>query len=89
MKIKEKGIKLKDVIISCAFNGEYFDDKFNKYMENNVTHKHSRFIDKNKYKKWIGKEKYVNVWYELDNDIAIGFNENPNRGYKFIVKRIK
>lgn len=32
---------------------------------------------------WPGKEKNVNVWYGLANGRAVGFNENPARGWSF------
>ncbi len=32
---------------------------------------------------WPGKEKNVNAWYGLANGRAVGFNENPARGWSF------
>lgn len=32
---------------------------------------------------WPGKEKNVNFWYGLANGRAVGFNENPARGWSF------
>jgi hypothetical protein len=37
---------------------------------------------------WIGKEKHVFHWVKLANGYAVGFNENPARGWSFPVKKI-
>lgn len=34
---------------------------------------------------WPGKEKNVRVWWILANNYAVGWNENPNRGWSFPV----
>lgn len=36
-------------------------------------------------KPWIGKHKYVHVWFVLANGYAVGFNENPAIGWSFPV----
>jgi hypothetical protein len=38
-----------------------------------------------KWKPWPGKEKYVYFWVLLVNGKAVGFNENPSRGWSFPV----
>ena len=35
--------------------------------------------------KWPGKHKNVNVWWQLANGKAVGFNENPAIGWSFPV----
>lgn len=40
-------------------------------------------------KKWPGNHKYVHSWWELDDGHAIGWNENPSRGYSFPVVKLK
>lgn len=37
--------------------------------------------------RWIGKEKNVFHWVKLVNGYAVGFNENPARGWSFPVKK--
>jgi hypothetical protein len=38
---------------------------------------------------WPGKQKNVNVWWDLMNGYAVGWNENPSRGWSFpVVRRI-
>ena len=34
---------------------------------------------------WPGKHKHVTVWYVLKNGKAVGWNENPGRGWSFPV----
>ena len=34
---------------------------------------------------WPGRHRYVSVWYVLSNGKAVGFNENPVRGWSFPV----
>ena len=38
---------------------------------------------------WPGKEKYVNVWWELENGYAVGWTENPARGWSFPLIKFK
>jgi hypothetical protein len=35
------------------------------------------------------KHKYVYTWWELENGYAVGWNENPSRGWSFPIMRIK
>lgn len=32
---------------------------------------------------WPGSHKNVMIWYVLENDIAVGWNESPSRGWAF------
>ena len=38
---------------------------------------------------WIGAEKNVSYWFTLASGHAVGFNENPARGWSFPVKKLK
>lgn len=38
---------------------------------------------------WPGREKNVFNWYELENGYAVGWNENPSRGWSFPVVKMK
>lgn len=40
------------------------------------------------YKKWPGKHKNVYFWVELENGYAVGWNENPSRGWSFPVIKL-
>ncbi len=39
--------------------------------------------------KWPGKQKNVYFWVELDNGKAVGWNENPSKGWSFPVIKLK
>lgn len=38
---------------------------------------------------WAGTHKYVRFWCELANGYAVGFNENPARGWSYPVIKLK
>lgn len=38
---------------------------------------------------WPGKHKHVWYWVVLENGYAVGFNQNPSRGWSFPVIRYK
>jgi hypothetical protein len=38
---------------------------------------------------WIGTHKNVFYWVELENGYAVGWNENPARGWSFPVVKMK
>ncbi len=74
---------LKDVFPREFMDGSYDDVKAFKYkdcivVEEYWSHEHP----------WVGKEKNVHYWCVLDNMIAVGWNENPARGWSFPVKRL-
>lgn len=37
---------------------------------------------------WPGSHRNVNVWWLLEGGHAVGFNENPSRGWSFPVVRL-
>jgi hypothetical protein len=41
------------------------------------------------WQRWPGKEKNVHSWVRLADGIAVGWNENPSRGWSFPVIKIK
>lgn len=40
-------------------------------------------------KKWPGAQRHVMNWFVLANGKAVGWNENPSRGWSFPVIRAK
>lgn len=73
---------LRDVLPIEFCLGEYHDTKAYKFRDVKVINSH-------KDDPWIGNEKKVKVWYELDNGYAVGWNENPSRGWSIPVVKIK
>jgi len=87
-------MKLKEVMSEMT-PYEYSEDKAYRFRDVEVTKIHSKIgvnggkIVGRRYKKWIGKQKYVHFWVELANGYAVGMNENPSRGITFPVVRMK
>src|ERR1051325_2307301 len=44
-----------------------------------------RYLHRAPERPWPGRHRYVSVWYVLSNGKAVGFNENPVRGWSFPV----
>ena len=65
-------------------NGEYDDIRAFKFRKVLVTKEHDGTVDA-----WIGTHKFVYNWVELENGYAVGWNENPSRGWMFFVVKIK
>jgi len=68
-------------------SGSWDDMPVAKYFEVGVVREYwSHGNSENKpVKKWPGPQKYVFVWVELENGKAVGWNENPSRGWTFPV----
>ena len=64
-------------------NGEFDNTRAYTFRNIEVTAEHGNHI------RWIGKEKNVQHWVDLKNGYAVGFNENPNRGYSFPTVKVK
>jgi hypothetical protein len=54
-----------------------------------VVKEHCTLIDQDEYKFWPGTHKNVYSWVELENGYAVGWNENPARGWSFPVIKMK
>lgn len=62
---------------------EYVDARARKLAAVEVKVEHGEFS-----KRWPGREKHVGYWVELENGYAVGFNENPGRGWSFPVCKV-
>lgn len=60
-----------------------------KFKDINIIAEHSSMLDYNSYIGWPGKHKNVFFWVELENGYAVGWNENPGRGWSFPVFKIR
>ncbi|MGR5367118.1 hypothetical protein [Photobacterium damselae] len=74
-----KQTTLRDVLPSEFFGGEYDECKANKYLDCVVVAEHNGG--------WMGTHKNVNVWWELNNGLCVGWNENPSVGYSFPISK--
>ena len=73
---------LRDVMPE-EFRREYMDAPSYKFLDILVT---SEFMGT---KRWPGVQKNVYFWVILKNGYAVGWNENPGRGWSFPAVKIK
>lgn len=66
------------------FEVEFCDTRAYQFINVNI-------INVNNFcsKKWPGEHKFVFNWVELENGYAVGWNENPARGWSFPIIKIK
>jgi len=84
MTRRMKKLMLKDVLPREFMQGEYDDTPAYKFKDEFVVNWISHIEEA-----WIGKHKYVFIWFKLENGWAVGWNENPSRGWSFPVKKIR
>ena len=73
-------MKLRDALPYDFFWGEYDTSRAMLMIDIEVVSTHDGY--------WIGKEKNVHVWWALANGYAVGWNENPCRGWSFPVCKL-
>ena len=67
---------------------EYDKTKVYKMRDAIVVKEHCSLTEQDEYQPWPGTHKNVYFWVELENDCAVGWNENPARGWSFPVIKI-
>lgn len=67
---------------------EYSDTRAASLLDVEVIWEHT-IADDGKYVRWPGRHKNVLSWVELKNGLAVGWNENPARGWTFPVMKLK
>jgi len=77
---------LKDLLPHEFFNGEYEDTAAMQLIDSEVATTHYPYQGG---KIWPGSHKNVNVWWELSDGLAVGWNENVGRGWSFPVKSLR
>ncbi len=92
MEPKEKKL-LKDVL-PIEFFGEFMKSGAAKHLDVQVvSEKEFCFVDgiyeEIPFDTWPGPQKHVYVWWILANGYAVGWNENPCRGWSFPVIKYK
>jgi hypothetical protein len=87
-KGREEDRTLADVMPTEFVRGEHDTTKAYKMRDEVVIEENSRFIDQDEYIRWPGKHKNVHLWVKLSNGYAIGWNENPSRGWSFPVIKL-
>ncbi len=70
--------------VPCEFFAEYRDTRAFKLLDCEVAEEIS-MTDMTKWRRWPGPEKNVMCWWQLADGRAVGWNENPARGWSFPV----
>lgn len=66
-------------------SGDHDKTQAFKFRDEIVIKEHSMFTDQDEFQKWPGTHKNVYFWVELENGYAVGWNENPSKGWSFPV----
>jgi len=66
---------------------EYYDTPAAKLADVPVAAVHSRLQDDEAFPEWPGPARNVHRWFVLADGHAVGFNENPSRGWSYPVLR--
>lgn len=69
-------------VLPHEFMLEFTDTRAYKLRDVEVVAKHDGCT-----KRWPGRERHVLNWYVLASGHAVGWNENPSRGWSFPVIR--
>lgn len=78
--IERRNQRLVDVLPPEFLSGEYENTPAMKYAFTEVIASyHSQDVP------WPGEHRYVAIWHVLANNKAVGWNENPRRGWSFPV----
>lgn len=76
---------LSEVLPKCFLSGTYDKTIAFNLRDMKVVQEHSLFYEQDEYSPWPGKHKNVYFWVELENGLAVGWNENPENGWSFPV----
>lgn len=85
---KDKLKTLADSMPTELVSYGYEDTRAYKMKDILVIEEHCTLMDQDEYQRWLGKHKNVYFWVELENGNAVGWNENPGRGWSFPVVKI-
>jgi hypothetical protein len=82
MTKNDERVTLRDALPIEFMNGEFNDTPAYALRDLRVVAKYGHGAEQ---KPWPGKQKNVMNWYALENGMAVGWNENPSRGWSFPV----
>ena len=72
------------------FATEHVDCQAQRFASVEVVRQHPADpLSDNAMKPWPGSHRNVHVWWELANGYAVGWNENPSRGWSFPVVKMR
>jgi len=76
---------LRDVLPYEAYtSGAYVEDKFQEYLDYKVIETIEEYDSRFPF-----SHKNIYIWWILEGNIAVGWNENPSYGWSFPVKKLK
>lgn len=84
----DKVITLKDEMPHELVTSEFDDTRAHGMKDVKVIRTHGNLGDEHP-RAWLGTHKNVYFWVELENGYAVGWNENPARGWSFPVFKLK
>jgi len=79
-------MKLRDVLPKEALSGEYEGAKFLKYLDCEVVQQLNR--ERHPIYGFPFTHANINVWWIIEDRRAVGWNENPKRGWSFPVAKL-
>lgn len=77
-------MKIRDVLPSEALGAEFSDGEFRRYLNHEVIEEITEYDSRFPF-----KHKNIHVWWILEDNTAIGWNENPSVGWSFPVAKVK
>lgn len=80
----KRGLKTLLESTPIEFRQEFYGTEAFKYKDILVVARHMSHE-----RAWPGSHKYVHSWWELEDGHAVGWNENPSRGWSFPVVKLK
>ncbi len=86
--MSEEKKTLKDAMPSELVAYGYEDTRAYEMKDVLVAKEHCTLYDQDEYLSWPGTHKNVYSWVELENGYAVGWNENPARGWSFPVIKL-
>jgi hypothetical protein len=89
-KHHQVALKLTDVFRDLL-NGEWDSMPVARFFNEDVVQEYHSVTNSmgKPVRRWPGPQKNVFAWVELSNGKAVGWNENPSRGWTFPVVSIK
>lgn len=75
---------LREVLPKEALSEEFADQRFRKYLDYEVIQEIKTYNPRFPF-----EHKNIHVWWIIEDSLAVGWNENPSRGWSFPVERLQ
>jgi len=77
-------MKLRDVLPREALSSEFQNEAFLEHLDSEVKEEIREYDPRFPF-----RHKNIFVWWILEGDMAVGWNENPSVGWSFPVAKLK